>query len=211
MNGSPSTESFAEYQADTIAQQIDNDPDELLFKMTFHKRTALLGSVRAVLFMSCNDHDDMDIFLQVRKADAAGNLLRSYNVPAKEMEAQGVTQDKVPLINATVYLGPHGQIRASHRAIDRELSTPHYIQHSHTTEEKITPGTKIKIETSIWPGGMNFEDGESLVCKISGHPMYLAEFPTLRGQFTTQNVGKHRVLIGGAEGSYFEVPFLQDV
>jgi hypothetical protein len=47
----------------------------------------------------------------------------------------------------------------------------------------------VKIETSIWPAGIIFEEGEYLVFKISGHPMYLAEFPTLRGSFKARNKG----------------------
>lgn len=103
----------------------------------------------------------------------------------------------------------HGQIRASHRAVDHDLSKPHYIQHRHDLEERITPGTSVKIETSIWPGGIIFNEGESMVFKISGHPMYLSEFPTLRGQFLARNTGRHVVHIGGSTASYIEVPFVE--
>jgi hypothetical protein len=54
---------------------MDEDPEELHFRSTFSQRTYLVGSVEAVLFMSCNDADDMDILLQIRKVDNTGKVL----------------------------------------------------------------------------------------------------------------------------------------
>ena len=205
----PDVESIVTYRADIASKQMDEDSEELHFRYTFATRTYLVGSAKAVLSMSCAESDDMDIFFQIRKEDADGKLLRYYNVPKVEMEAQGLREDQVPLTNAYVYLGPHGQIRASHRAIDKTLSKLHYIQHSHECEEKVPPGSVVRIETSIWSGGIVFDKGESMVFKVSGHPMYLSEFNTLRGQFQAQNVGHHQVRLGGSEGSYIEVPFVE--
>lgn len=205
---SPSEEAVIQYQSDVPSFQIDNDPGELYFRYTFTKRMYLLGAAKTVLWMSCNDADDMDIFLQIRKEDASGKVLQYHNIPKKDIEAQGVSDADVPLLNTLVYLGPHGQIRASHRAIDEELSTPHFIRHKHLVEERISPGTVVRVETSIWPGGIIFDPGESIVLKISGHPMYLAEFPTLRGQFKARNTGKHDVHTGGSRGSHLVVPFV---
>ena len=204
----PSDESVVHYQSDVPAMQMDDDSEELHFKYTFTTRSYLLGAAKAVLWMSCNDADDMDIFLQIRKEDASGKMLRYHNIPKEDIEAQGISDADVPMVNTLVYLGPHGQIRASHRAIDERLSTPHYIQHEHVVEERVPPGTVVRIETSIWPGGIIFDPGESLVLKIAGHPMSLAEFPTLRGQFKARNTGKHNVYLGGARGSHLAVPFV---
>ena len=197
------------YQADVPTLQTDSDPEELWFRYTFTKRSYLVGSVKAVLSMSCLESDDMDVFLQIRKLDASGKILRYHNIPEEDMTAQGLPPDQVPLTNPTVYLGPHGQIRASHRAIDQQLSTPHYIQHRHDAEERIEPGSVVEIQTSIWPGGIIFDGGESMVFKISGHTMYLAEFPTLRGEFQARNTGRHLVHVGGPGASYIEVPFVE--
>lgn len=187
---------------------MDNDKEELQFWLRLPEKRLLIGSVKAVLYLSCEDLDDLDIFLQIRKADADGNVLQSHNVPIEDMEREGVPKDQVPLTNPFVYLGPHGQIRASHRGIDQNLSKPHYILHEHMKEEKIPPGQIVKIETSIWPGGIILEKDEYLVFKVSGHPMYLAEFPTLRGQFKAQNRGLHHVHLGVSEGSHLVVPFV---
>jgi hypothetical protein len=205
----PDAESIAKYRADVASQQMDDDSEELHFRHTFATRSYLVGSVKAVMSMSCTESDDMDVFFQIRKADATGKLLRYHNVPQHDMEAQGLLEHQVPLQNSYVYLGPHGQIRASHRAIDQALSKPHYLQHSHEFEEKVTPGTVVCIETSIWPGGIIFDKGDSMVFKVSGHPMYLAEFAAMRGQFKAQNLGYHQVHLGGSIASYIEVPFIE--
>lgn len=197
------------YQSDVDAQQIDNDSEEVDFRLKVPEKTFMIGAVKAVLYLSCDDLEDMDIFLQVRKADKDGNILQSYNVPDEDMAAMGIPREKVPLINPVVYLGPHGQIRASHRAIDTSISKPHYISHSHLTEEPIPKRNVVKVETSIWPGGIIFEKDEYLVIKVSGHPMCLAEFPGLRGVFKAKNKGLHKVWVGGGEASHFVVPFVQ--
>lgn len=201
-------ETSIQYQSDVDAFQADEDPEELHFRFTFSEKTHLLGAAKVVLFISCDDAEDMDIFLQLRKQDASGNILRYYNIPRPDMEAQGLEQKDVPLLNTLVYLGPHGQIRASHRKIDEKLSTPHWIRHEHLVEEKIKPGHIVRVETSIWPGGMIFDKSETLVLKIAGHPMYLAEFPTMRGKFKARNVGKHAVHIGGPNPSHIVVPLV---
>lgn len=208
LKAAPPEESSSLYQSDVDAFQMDDDPEESIFKITFTERTYLLGAARVILFMSCKDADDMDVFLQLRKQDLSGRILRYHNIPASDMQAQGVQQKDVPLLNTVVYLGPHGQVRASHRKIDEKLSTAHWIRHEHLEEEKIKPGEVVRIETSIWPGGMIFEPSESLVLKIAGHPMFLAEFPTLRGKFKARNVGKHEVHIGGTHPSCIVVPLV---
>lgn len=197
-----------QYQSDVAALQIDDDSEEIHFRFTFTKRVCLLGAAKVLIYVSCTDADDMDLFFQLRKQDSSGKILRYHNIPEKDIQAQGLAQNDLPLLNTLVYLGPHGQIRASHRKIDETISTPHWISHEHLVEEKITPGTVVCIETSIWPGGIIFEPLETLVFKVAGHPMYLAEFPTMRGQFKAQNKGKHTIHLGSSYPSHIVVPFL---
>ena len=209
LKGAPAHRSFTSYRSDVEAFQADADTEEVMFRFKFSETTHLLGSAKAILYMSCDDADDMDIFLQLRKQDSSGQVLRYYNIPEQEMERQGLQQKDVPMLNTLVYLGPHGQIRASHRKIDQKLSRSHFIRHEHLAEEKVTPGEIVRIETSLWPGGMIFEKDESLVLKIAGHPMYLAEFPSMRGQFKARNTGMHKVHLGGRHASHIVVPFVE--
>jgi uncharacterized protein len=113
------------YQSDAPSLQKDQDSEELHFKYTFKNRSYLLGSSKAVLYISCNDFDDMDVCTQIRKADKNGKTLWSYNVPLGDLAKMGMAKDQIPVVNPMIYLGPTGNLRASHRALDKELTKPH--------------------------------------------------------------------------------------
>ena len=195
------------YQGDEPGNQTDNDPEEVVFVYTFDEQTTLINTSRAILWMSCPDHDDLDVFVQVRKANKAGKLLRHVNAPVLDLGLQ--SEDEVELINPLVCLGPTGILRASHRAMDPKLSKPHWPAHDHTRQEKIPPGEVVRLEIGMWPSAIQFEPGEKLVLKVSGHNMTLAEFPPLRGQFLTGNVGRHILHFGGQYDSCIEIETLE--
>lgn len=196
------------YQTDLVTQQTDSDPDDTYveFVHTFTDESTLIGPSKAVLYVSCADHNDMDIFVILRKADASGKVLRNVNIPLHEL---GLSSDEqVEKINTLVYVGPSGVLRASHRTIDPKLSKPHWPAHDHTCEQKISPGDVVKVEIGIWAAAIRFEAGEKLVLRVAGHQMTLAEFPPLRGGFKTGNRGRHTVHFGGQYDSHVVVPFL---
>ncbi|SCV59682.1 related to cocaine esterase [Fusarium fujikuroi] len=178
------------YQSDAPALQEDDDPEFVEFSYTFTEKSTMIGPARAVLYMSCSDHDDMDVFVILRKADKDGNILRNYNIPIQDLV--GVNDQKdVALINTLQYVGPTGVLRASHRALDPNLSKPHWPAHDHTKETKLQSSEVVKLEIGIWPSAIQFEAGEKLILRVAGHQMTLAEFEPLRGGFKTGNIGRH--------------------
>ncbi|KAH7079144.1 Alpha/Beta hydrolase protein [Paraphoma chrysanthemicola] len=208
------------YQSDAKGLFFDADGEELSFTYVFPKQTRLIGTTKAVLYMSCPDYDDLDVFVILRKADKNGKVLRHLNVPFAELKAAAAvgdgmdtaeSVDDVPLINPLQYIGPSGILRASHRAIDESKSKHNFPVHKHTEEsqEKITPGQVVKLEIGIWPAGIQFEAGERLVLRISGHDMRLPEFDSLRGVFEKTNKGRHIVHVGGEYDSHIILPLLQ--
>lgn len=106
------------------------------------------------------------------------------------------------------YLGPPGILRASHAELDPALSTDFHPVYTHQNPQKITPGQIVKLEISIWPTGILFEPGESLVLRIGGNPQVLAEFSALRGKWLSNNNGTNSVHFGGKYLSYISVPFV---
>lgn len=195
------------YQSDALADQTDNERDYVEFAYTFTEPCTLIGPSKAVVFMSCPDHDDMDVFVIIRKADRDGNILRNVNIPLKELELTAV--DQVEKINVLQYIGPSGILRASHRAIDSKLSKPRWPAHVHTREDKVPPGTVVQMEIGIWVAAIHFEAGEKLVFRVAGHQMTLAEFTPLRGGFLTGNRGTHTLHYGGQHQSYLSIPSVQ--
>lgn len=187
------------------AQQVDNDLGELFFEYTCTEACYLIGYSRAVLYVSCPDNDDMDVFVQLRKADRQGQILRNINIPLEDL---GMDAEKVPDTNALKYLGPTGIVRASHRKLDEKLSTERHPVLSHRNPEKIPPGKIVKLEIGLWPTSIFFDKGEKLVLKVSGHHMTLAEFEVLRGTFSSGNQGQHIVHAGPEHPSMIQVPFV---
>jgi predicted acyl esterase len=199
------TASFT-YQADAPAQQMDNDREELRFEHTFEAVTHMIGYSRVVLYMSCEQADDLDVFVQLRKADRSGKLLQNINIPPEDL---GLRMEEVEAINPLKYLGPSGILRASHRDIDPARSKPHVPFYPHTTKKLVSPGTIARLEIGIWPTAIRFEAGEKLVLKVAGHNMSLAEFPLLRGKSVNCNKGAHNVFIGPGNLSSLTIPIVE--
>ncbi|KAK5175884.1 uncharacterized protein LTR77_001024 [Saxophila tyrrhenica] len=183
---------------------MDQDTEELSFTHKFEHACTLLGSARAVLFMSTPDHDDMDVHIQIHKTDASGKVLQYINIPKEDRDAVGMT--KVELVNPMVYLGPIGALRASYRQIDQNLSTERWPEHNFSQREMLERGQIVQLEIGLWQTGIRFEAGEQLVLKVSGHPMTLAEFPPLRGAMQNANKGRHSIHVGGEHISRLIIP-----
>ncbi|KAL3447831.1 Alpha/Beta hydrolase protein [Aspergillus insuetus] len=184
----------ASYQSDVPAFQMDNDPEEVCFSFVFDKRTTIFGPSRVVLYMSCLDHDELDVFVQLRKVNQRGQILQNINIPLQHLGLQ--SEEEVESINTLKYLGPTGVLRVSHRALDPLLSKPHWPAHDHSRISPVPAGTIVQLEIGLWPAAIQFEAGERMMLKIAGHQMTLAEFVPLRGRFTTGNKGKHHVYFG---------------
>ena len=154
--------------------------------------------------MSTSEHDDMDVFVQVRKADSTGRILQYINIPKEARESTGMVE--VEPINPLIYLGPTGALRASYRAIDESLSNEYWPEHYYTRSEKLTSGAIVRLEIGLWQTGIQFESGEQLVVKVAGHPMALAEFPNLRGSIRNANKGRHLLHVGEDVASHVVIP-----
>lgn len=183
-----------------------NDTEELSFEYTFPQKGCVLGCSRAILFVSCDDSDDMDVFVQLRKADSDGNLLENINIPLQDLK---IDAKDVASINPLKYLGPPGCLRASHATLDQTLSTQSWPEHDYSSRTPVPNGKIVKLDIGIWQTGIVFDAGEKLILKVSGHNMTLAEFPPLRGQLPNANVGKHHLHCGGANQSKLVVPLVE--
>lgn len=189
------------YQSDTI---FDNPSGELSFSFSVTHRTALVGYSKAILNISSPDNDNMDIYVQIRKADRRGKLLSHLNIPSA---ALGMTEVEAPNIGFLKYMGPQGILRASRRAIKPELSSDIWPTHSHDKDEMVPPGQIVDLEIGIWPTGMIFEEGEQLVVKIAGHSMDFNPNALISGPESV-NVGKHYLHTGGKFNSHIILPLI---
>lgn len=196
------------YQSDVAFMSMGQDSEELSFTYTFTQPCLLAGSVRARLFVSCETSDDMDVFVQIRKADKNGNLLQHLNIPQQDRKICEMPEPVDP-VNPLIYLGPSGSLRASHRRLDKDLSTPYWPEHDYAHRELIPSGEVVELEIGLWQTGMAFEAGEKLVFKVAGHNMTLAEYAELRGNVANYNKGAHSVHMGGSFPSCVIIPTVQ--
>ena len=152
----------------------------------------------------------MDVFVQIRKADSTGKVLQNINIPAGDRKICKMP-DPVELVNPVVYLGPTGCLRASHRALNDEMSSDWWPEHDYSSKKPISPGQIVELDIGLWQTGIYFEPGEKLILKVAGHNMTLAEFPDLRGIMKNFNQGKHSVHVGGPYASRLMIPTVPSI
>lgn len=195
-----------------VASYDSSTPETVGFKYTFEKDTRLIGLPKAILHVSCNDADDMDVFVIIRKLDKDGKRLVALNVPWKRAPVATIDdiqdKDKSDLI---LYPGPVGMLRASHREIDASQSIhPQYPFHPH---EKLLPaprGEVIELEIGLWTMGIDFAAGESLEVHVLGYNPSIAAFqPLAGGSKSGVNKGVHNVHYGAKHRSRIILPFVR--
>ena len=112
--------------------------------------TEITGPLAATLFLSSSTRD-ADLFLTLQAFDPSGC----------EVEFQGTVDPHTPLAQ--------GWLRASHRKLDRELSTPYRPFHSHDEEQLLVPDEVYELEVEIWPTCIVLPAGFRLALQVSGH------------------------------------------
>lgn len=148
----------------------------------------------------------MDVTVHLRKIDANGQKLDHLNYPCPApIEEVGNT-------NVAKTLGPEGFLRASH-AISRDDSRTRgngqEVFYSHDRRERVPPGTKIRLEITLWPMGMVFDKDEGLMLRISGREMIYPEFEAIKPvEPEDENEGDHVVYTGGRFDSCLIVPVI---
>ncbi|ETS77006.1 hypothetical protein PFICI_10880 [Pestalotiopsis fici W106-1] len=177
--------------------------DSSNFSVHFDTYTELAGYPTAKLWMSCDEHDDMDVHVQIQKIAKDGSTLKSLNYECPVPEPQ------VPDTNVAKFLGPDGMLRASHRV--SKVVVDGTVQYTHEKAEKITPGQIVELEIPLWPIGMVFEAGEGILLRVAGHDLRLPEVELLRTNVPVdENKGRHKIHTGGKWESSLVVPVIAE-
>ncbi|KAH8646341.1 X-Pro dipeptidyl-peptidase C-terminal non-catalytic domain-containing protein [Xylariales sp. PMI_506] len=176
------------------------------FILKFNKYTELGGYPTVKLWMSCDEHDDLDVFVQVRKVSSDGKAMMSLNYKCP------VPEPEVPNTNIAKFLGPDGMLRASHR-VSKSKDGSDFVSYTHDKAEKISPGTVVDLEIPIWPIGMVFAPGEGIMLRVAGHDLRLPEVEAMAAAITEpfdENVGRHWIHTGAGYDSYLVVPVIAE-
>ncbi|TDZ62037.1 Cocaine esterase [Colletotrichum trifolii] len=177
------------------------DAERLQLSYVLPRSTNLIGPSKLVIYTSCPSKPDFDIYAQLRKRDKDGNELEHLNIPLEDL---GFSDgEDVPNTNPMKYIGPTGRLRASKRKAAPELSQARWQTLAHDTDEPLEPGEIVRLEIWIWPTAIQFDAGEQLVLKISGHDMSLPEFDFLKQE--PAKAAPQLIHAGGQYESYLEV------
>jgi predicted acyl esterase len=173
-------------------KDVADRPKRTAFEVAFSERTELTGHTSLRLWVEADGSDDLDLFVALEKIDRAGNL--------------------VPF----AFFGNHddgpvalGWLRASHRELDPQRSTPWQPWHTHTREVKLTPGEIVPVDIEFWPTSVLFEPGERLRLVVQGSDIYW--YPSeghTDGHLDTVNKGDHVIHTGGKYESFLLAPVI---
>jgi uncharacterized protein len=162
------------------------------FDHRFRETTELTGPMKLRLWVEAVGADDMDLFIAIQKFDLHGKY-----VPVAAFSA---------LEDGPVALG---WLRASHRELDMERSTPQQPWLLHRTQMKLKPGVPVPVEIEIWPSGTRFAAGETLRVVVQGSDVYkYARWIVLARHPKTINAGTHVIHTGGKYDSHLLIPVI---
>ncbi|KAJ5747334.1 uncharacterized protein N7511_009030 [Penicillium nucicola] len=176
------------------------------FVLKFDDYTEIAGYAKARLWMSCEQRDDMDVVIQLRKIDETGTLLEGVNFPCP------IPASDIPDAETSKLYGPQGFLRASSsvsRDPTRSSSDGQEVFYRHDREEKITPGTIVPLDITLWPTGMVFAAGEGLLLRIGGHFLSAPSAAVMKPEESEdENVGQHHIHTGGKYDSCLILPVI---
>jgi predicted acyl esterase len=125
------------------------DPGITMSTAPFEAETEVTGPVAARLFVASST-TDADIFC----------VLRVFDPDGAEVVFPGAVDPHTPV--------GHGWLRASHRKLDTELSTPWRPYHAHDEVQPLTPGEVYLLDVEIWPTSIVIPAGYRLALTVRG-------------------------------------------
>lgn len=120
------------------------------FSMKVTTETEITGPSAAKLFVS-SATEDADLFL----------ILRVFDPEGEEVTFIGANDPHTPV--------SQGWLRASHRKLDQELSTPYRPYHAHDERQPLEPGEVYELDVEIWPTSVVVPAGYTLALTVQGH------------------------------------------
>jgi predicted acyl esterase len=113
------------------------------------RETELTGPSAARLFVSSST-TDADLFV----------VLRVFAPDGKEVVFQGAIDPHTPI--------GQGWLRASHRKLNPDLSTPYRPYHTHDERQPLTPAQVVELNIEIWPTSIVVPPGYRIGLTVRG-------------------------------------------
>lgn len=160
---------------------------EAVFDIKFEEDTEITGYMKLRLWVEADGHDDMDLFITIKKLDENGNWLPTS-------------------ILGEPHPGTWGKLRVSHRALDPKQSTDFEPVLSHKVEEKLQPGEIVPVDIALVPTSWIWHKGQQLRVEVAGRYIREGWFEPL--SWEADNRGQHIIHTGGQYESFLQIPVI---
>lgn len=164
----------------------DSETGEVNFTYTFTEEIELTGYMKLRLYVETREHNEMDLFINVKKDSTTG----------EELPVQVLGSENHP--------GAWGKLRVSHRKLDEKLSKEFKPVHSYDCEEKLNVGEIVPVDIDITPLSRIWHKGQKLRVQIAGRYIRDEWFEPL--EWFADNKGEHVIHTGGKYESYLLIP-----
>lgn len=136
--------------ADSSITYDSDKKGKAVFKMKMAEDTEITGYIKLRLWVSAEDHDDMDLFVRMEKRRPCGLKYKYTLGPGMDMSAKGY-------------------IRVSMRELDHQNSTEGNPRQSMLRQQKLKSGEAVPVDILIWPMGLLFKKGDELRLTVSAY------------------------------------------
>ncbi|KAJ0344158.1 hypothetical protein KNSL1_009649 [Colletotrichum chrysophilum] len=204
-------------EAAESALPYDSQSGKQTFLYQFDKACETTGYFCAHLVMSCPEHTDMDVFVQVEKLSAlkrpqAVQTIKPQNVVLQRLLKFMHDWNILPGgAGMAFHRGPSGCLRGSF-ALSRDEQRSKVYKPHYTFTEKISlkKGERRTLDIPMSPSGMFWEKADHLRLTIQGSAVVPFALPGLE-MHSTDNKGLHVVHCGGdgEESSHLLIPVVQ--
>ena len=124
--------------------------DGLIFiTAPLERETEITGPSALKIFASSSTRD-ADLFI----------VLRIFTGDMKEIVFQGAIDPHTPIAQ--------GWLRASHRKLDKKISTPYRPYHTHDEIQPLRKGQAVELDVEIWPTSIVAPAGHRIVLSVRG-------------------------------------------
>ena len=142
---------------DTTELSFDALGDGLTFiSDPFLDEVEISGPMASKLTISSSTAD-ADLFL----------VVRVFTPDLREVTFAGAIDPHTPVAQ--------GWLRASHRALDQELTQPYRPYHTHTQVDALVPGQPVALDIEIWPSSIVVPKGYRIALSVRGKDYIFAE------------------------------------
>ncbi len=151
-------------------QALSEQPSSAAARLSFQAMGDGLSFVSAPLSQEMELTGPLAAHLQVSSSTTDADVflvLRVLTPDLREVTFAGAIDPHTPVAQ--------GWLRASHRALDPELSRPYRPYHTHTQPQPLTPGQAVTLDVELWPTSIVIPAGHRLALSVRGRDYIYAE------------------------------------